>query len=144
MKLILLAAFALATPALAQTDNSPPAQPTAADPAQAVPQSDPSTMTPQTDPSMTPQTDPSMTPQTDPSMTTSTPPSSGDAAMADPAGGYQPTQPAMSGTMQPGATVRFQQAQSPDQAYPAPAPMAHYPVCKKGQYDKCIERGGRK
>ena len=45
--------------------------------------------------------------------------------------------------MQPGSTVQFVPAQTPDQAYPAPAPLAKYPVCKKGQYDKCIQRGRR-
>jgi hypothetical protein len=43
---------------------------------------------------------------------------------------------------QPGATIVFQQAPAPDVAYPAPAPMAQYPICKKGQYDNCRQRGG--
>lgn len=25
----------------------------------------------------------------------------------------------------------------------APAPLRRYPICKKGQYDKCMQRGGR-
>jgi hypothetical protein len=29
------------------------------------------------------------------------------------------------------------------QAYPAPAPLKRYPICRKGQYDKCMQRGGR-
>ena len=55
------------------------------------------------------------------------------------AGGYQPSGPAVSGTPQPGATVRFQPAPSPSQAFPPPAPEANYPICKKGQYDGCLQ-----
>jgi hypothetical protein len=58
-------------------------------------------------------------------------------------GGYQPAQPPMTGTMSPGVTPTFQPAPSPSEAYPAPAPMAKYPICKKGQYDKCMQRGGK-
>ncbi|WP_174297272.1 hypothetical protein [Sphingomonas bacterium] len=61
-----------------------------------------------------------------------------------PTGGYQPSGPAMQGTMQPGVQPVYQPAPSPSQAYPAPAPLASYPVCRKGQYDGCIERGGRR
>jgi hypothetical protein len=68
--------------------------------------------------------------------------------MSTPAGGYQPSQPAMSGQMAPGATVRYQPAQDPATAYPAPAPKASYPICKTGQYDGCTQasdaRGSRK
>lgn len=67
----------------------------------------------------------------------------GDASASDPAGGYQPSAPPMQGAAQAGQQVTFQQAPSPDQAFPAPAPLAKYPVCKKGQYDNCIQRGGR-
>ena len=69
--------------------------------------------------------------------TTAPPPDS-----ATPAGGYQPATPPP--TIPPGATVRFQQAPSPSEAYPAPAPLAHYPPCKKGQTEGCMERGSRK
>lgn len=62
--------------------------------------------------------------------------------MDDPVGGYQPATPPMSSPPAPGATVVFQQAPAPDVAYPAPAPMAEYPICKKGQYDNCRQRGG--
>lgn len=65
------------------------------------------------------------------------------ATGADPVGGYQPSSPPMHGTPEPGSTVRFQPAADPATAYPAPAPLAKYPVCKKGQYDKCIQRGGK-
>ena len=33
------------------------------------------------------------------------------------------------------------QGQGMSSTEPAPAPMDHYPVCKPGQYDKCMERG---
>ncbi len=67
-----------------------------------------------------------------------------DPATPDPAGGYQPSAPALSATATPGVAPVFQQAPPPDQAYPTPAPLAKYPVCKKGQYDNCLQRGGRK
>ena len=60
-----------------------------------------------------------------------------------PMGGYQPAQPPMQGTASPGVAPTFQAAPSPSEAYPAPQPMAKYPICKKGQYDKCMQRGGR-
>ena len=28
-----------------------------------------------------------------------------------------------------------------DGALSAPAPLAHYPICKRGQFDKCMEPG---
>lgn len=59
-----------------------------------------------------------------------------------PAGGYQPANPPMTGGA-PGAPVVFQPSQSPSQAFPPPAPQENYPVCKKGQYDKCRQRGSR-
>lgn len=58
---------------------------------------------------------------------------------ATPTGGYGPANTTIA--VPPGATVVYQQAPTPDQAYPAPAPLAKYPPCKKGQFDKCIERG---
>lgn len=67
----------------------------------------------------------------------------GMSGSGDPAGGYQPSTPPMQGTPAPGATVRFQAAPDPNTAFPPPAPMQNYPVCKKGQYDKCIQRGGK-
>ena len=63
-----------------------------------------------------------------------------DGAMQDPAGGYMPSAPALSGTPQPGATVVFQPSKSPSEAYPPPAAMADYPWCKPGQTDDCKER----
>lgn len=59
------------------------------------------------------------------------------------AGGYQPAQPPMAAPPAPGAQVIFKQAPSPEQAYPAPAPLKSYPICKKGQYDQCRQRGGK-
>lgn len=64
------------------------------------------------------------------------------AATEDPVGGYQPATPPLSAPVAPGTTVVFQQAPAPDVAYPAPAPLAEYPICKKGQYDNCRQRGG--
>jgi len=40
----------------------------------------------------------------------------------------------------PGATVVFKEAPPPDVAFPPPAPLAKYPVCKRGQFDKCVQR----
>lgn len=159
MKFILLAAAAvIASPVIAQSTSTPSGSDTST--MQSTPQSDPAmqqTTPQQTDPSMqqAPATDATAPAQSDPSMQQQAPmqpmqqqpmqsgtQTTGDSSMGDPAGGYQPSQPAISGAQQPGATVRFQPAQSPDQAYPAPAPMASYPVCKKGQYDNCREAGG--
>ncbi|MBB3878763.1 hypothetical protein [Sphingomonas pseudosanguinis] len=58
-------------------------------------------------------------------------------------GGYQPAQPALAGTPQPSAPVVFKQAPTPAQAFPAPAPLESYPICKKGQFDQCRQRGGK-
>ena len=61
----------------------------------------------------------------------------------DPAGGYQPATPALSGQPQAGQQVIFQaNPQTPSQAFPPPAPLDKYPVCKKGQTDNCRQRGG--
>ncbi len=103
MKLIMLAGLlAIAAPAVAQDQTTPPpADPAAA----AAPAGDPNT--------------------------------------PDPVGGYQPSAPALQGAATPGVAPVFQAAPPPDQAYPPPAPLAKYPVCKKGQYDNCIQRGGK-
>lgn len=60
----------------------------------------------------------------------------------DPAGGYQPAGPALSGQPQPGQQVIFQPSKSPTEAYPPPAPLQSYPICKRGQFDNCRQRGG--
>ncbi|MBX3594031.1 hypothetical protein [Sphingomonas sp.] len=62
--------------------------------------------------------------------------------MDDPVGGYQPSTPPMSAQPLPGQQVIFQPSKSPTEAYPPPPPMASYPICKKGQYDNCRQRGG--
>lgn len=56
----------------------------------------------------------------------------------DPVGGYQPAGSPMTGTMTPGVSPVFRAAPSPSEAYPAPAPLASYPVCRPGQFDKCM------
>jgi hypothetical protein len=61
---------------------------------------------------------------------------------ADPAAGYQPASPMPA--VPAGATVTFQQAPSPGEAYPAPAAMDHYPWCKPGQFDNCRENENAK
>ena len=60
----------------------------------------------------------------------------------DPKGGYEPATPLFNGTPQPGQTIVFvPSTQTPTQAYPPPAPQASYPICKRGQYDNCRQRG---
>ena len=78
---------------------------------------------------------------TDGTMTTQTAPAMPTTTGGDPVGGYQPSGQALSAPLAPGQTATFQPAQSPDQAFPAPAPLTTYPVCKAGQFDKCIQRG---
>jgi hypothetical protein len=69
--------------------------------------------------------------------------STGVQTVDDPKGGYQPTAPLFSAPPQPGQQVIFQpNTQTPDQAYPAPPPLPSYPICKKGQFDNCRQRGG--
>jgi hypothetical protein len=75
------------------------------------------------------------------SQTAPTPAPSADSAAPDPPGGYAP--PPMP-PPPPGATVVFKQAPPPDVAFPPPAPLASYPVCKRGQFDKCIQRNDPK
>lgn len=152
MKTILLAAAAvIAIPTMAVAQEAP--QTTTAPDASTAPAADPaapaadttgSAMTTQADPNATmpPATD-AMTPPPATDTTGAAP--AGGAMGTETAGGYQPSQPAISGTPQPGATVRFQPAPSPSQAFPPPAAEASYPICKKGQYDGCrqVEGGGK-
>ena len=128
MKLILLAAAAvIAVPAIAQTTPAtPPAD-------QTMPAGDPAATT--TDPSTPDQNAPA--PMGAP---TQQAPMAGTTG--DPVGGYQPNASPLSGGTA-GAQSVFRPAPSPDQAYPAPAPRASYPVCKRGQYDKCRNPGGK-
>lgn len=138
--LLLAAAAAIAVPAVAQETPDTATS-------QTMPGGDPSQ-------AGSPDSSTSM-PQSDPSMQQSSTQSTGDSSMgggamsaqtdpnaADPAGGYAPMTSG-SGPAQPGATVVFQQAPSPSQAFPPPPPMKSYPICKKGQYDNCMQRGGR-
>ena len=130
MKLVLLAAAAMiAVPALAQTTPAtPPADQTmpAGDPAAPTDASNPNQAAP------APIGSPTQQAPMAPPMTSTT---------GDPVGGYQPSMPAMSGGTA-GAAPVFRPAMSPDQAYPAPAPLAHYPMCKPGQFDKCMQGAG--
>lgn len=135
MKLILLAATAfIATPLLAQTTPAPtdPAmQTTPADPAA---QSTPVDPAAPADPAMqappAPAGDPAMTTQQAP-MPMQTPTTGGTQGP----GGYQPSTAPTPGAFTPSVPVA--------QAFPAPAPKASYPVCKKGQFDGCTQRGGK-
>ncbi|WP_298669652.1 hypothetical protein [uncultured Sphingomonas sp.] len=56
-------------------------------------------------------------------------------------GGLEPSTPALQGTPAPGSPVIFKQAPAPDVAFPPPAAQASYPICKKGQFDKCQQAG---
>lgn len=144
MKFILLAAVAaIATPAFAQDTGTAPTDQTApaggADQSMGAPQGDAMTPPPSA-------SDQSM--QQQQQQQPMTPPSGGGMASApsdpnagDPAGGYAPSSAPTSAPA--GARVVFQQAPSPTEAFPPPAPMAKYPICKKGQYDNCMQRGGR-
>jgi hypothetical protein len=58
-------------------------------------------------------------------------------------GGYAPTAPLFSGTPTPGATVVFvPNPQTATEAFPPPPARASYPICKRGQFDGCRQRGG--
>ena len=58
-------------------------------------------------------------------------------------GGYAPAAPLFSGTPTPGAQVVFvPNPQTPTEAFPPPPPKASYPICKRGQFDGCRQRGG--
>lgn len=115
MKLILLAATAMfAAPVMAQTTPAPaPADQTmtAPAPADAAPPPPPAQAT------------------MPPAETT-----------GSPAGGYAPTGPAITGGT-PGSNLPpvFRPAPTPDQAFPPPPAQESYPICKKGQYDGCMQ-----
>ena len=80
------------------------------------------------------------------STTTTTTTATADQAAPDaPVGGYAPTAPLFSSgaTPPPGARVVFvPNPQTATEAFPPPAPMARYPLCKRGQTDNCRQRGG--
>ncbi|MHA6720119.1 hypothetical protein ACX40Y_11785 [Sphingomonas sp. RS6] len=60
-------------------------------------------------------------------------------------GGYRPAGSMwVNGAPKPGDKVVFEPSKlTPSEAFPAPAPLAHYPLCKRGQTDECMQRGGR-
>lgn len=137
----------------AQTQTTPPPPP--ADPAAMpapTPAPDPATpMQPATPMNQTapmqPGTPMAQTPPADPNapmapMPPAQPMTPGTFSAQESAGGYQPATPALSGMAQPGVTPTFMAAPPVAQAYPAPAPLQSYPICKKGQTDKCRQRGG--
>lgn len=140
MKLFLTTALALlAAPAFAQTMPTDPATPgkpqtmTPADPTAPAPtQTQTPTQAPQTDPAPPPQTDsaapgggdvPNTQLSTEP--TPSTGPRAQEATM--------PGNSAVPANMSNMATAP--QTTAPEQ------PLAHYPICKKGQFDNCMEPG---
>jgi len=148
MRTILLVAAALiAAPALAQTAGAPTTAPGTATAADQTPTTTPdqATTTQQAPGQDMPATDANgqsapMSQSMPMPQSTPTPgaPSTGGTMTA---GGYQPSQPMPMANA--GGQPVFTPGPSVDQAYPAPAPLASYPVCKKGQYDKCIQRGGK-
>ena len=166
MKTILLAAAAIiAVPAVAQTTSTPPTAgmetgaaqsptSTTTDPSmgQTAPQQMSTDQMAQPDATTDMQTQPQTDTTTDMQTQSTTDPMPSDqqstttgsvnsGVATDPAGGYSPSQPAISGTPAPGQTVTYQPAASPSQAFPPPAAMESYPICKKGQYDKCRQAG---
>ena len=65
-------------------------------------------------------------------------------AQADKLGGYEPNKPLFSsgGSTPPaGAQVVFvPSTETPSEAFPPPKAWAKYPVCKRHQYNNCIQR----
>lgn len=126
MTFIPLAALLLAAPAVAQTSPTPAPAPT---------QSAPSTTNgiPDTTLSTSP------TPSTGPRAQEGNLPTNNAAAASG--GGAQPATPVMSEPAAPGTPMTALPSASPDTALPAPAALDHYPICKAGQFDKCMEPG---
>lgn len=58
-------------------------------------------------------------------------------------GGYEPAGSPLKGTPEPGSKVVFQPAPPPSVAFPPPPPLPSYPPCKKGQFNNCMQRGGK-
>lgn len=149
MKLIALAAvLAMGAPAIAQDvpdQDTMTEQDGATNPApgQTAPPPPTTQDAPPAAPMQTPPADtaPPATPAPAPAPAPAAPPAG--APTGDPTGGYQPSAPPLSGSPVAGQQVIFRAGPSPDQAYPAPAPLAEYPVCKRGQTDKCRNRGGQ-
>ncbi|KQT32880.1 hypothetical protein ASG29_08225 [Sphingomonas sp. Leaf412] len=121
------------TPDAAAPDATAPADPAAPATAPAAPTAaDPMSAPPAAQAPMTPTTGDAATPPMGAPATGATP-------ATETSGGYQPSGPATSGPVQPGATVRVQPSMSPSQAFPPPAAKESYPICKKGQYDGCMQ-----
>ena len=121
MHRILLAALALAAPATAQTSPQPP-----------VPES--RTGIPNTTLSNEP------VPSTGPRARQSNRSPGNNASIEANAS----VQPRAVTPIAAGSTIVFQPAPPPSEAYPAPAPLGSYPVCRANQFDKCLEPGARK
>jgi hypothetical protein len=79
---------------------------------------------------------------TDSSTTAQTTTMSDPTPAQDPPGGYMPPAPPLSGPVTPETNVIFQPSAPPSQVFPAPPPMAEYPICEPGQFDNCRQRGG--
>ncbi len=72
-----------------------------------------------------------------------TTPDTSPQTAGDPRGGYQPAAPVFNTPPQPGQRPVFvPNPQTPSQAFPPPPPLQHYPICKRGQFDHCMQRGG--
>ena len=125
MKLMIAVALAtFAFPAYAQDQSTPPPAPPPAATTNGIPNTTLST---------------SPTPSNGPRAQEGNLPSNNAAAAAG--GGQQPANPPMSEPAAPGQPVIAAPSPSPDTALPAPAPLDHYPICKRGQFDKCMEPG---
>jgi len=61
-------------------------------------------------------------------------PKTAEVSPPEPAGYQPPPSP----PAPPNAT--YIQAPPPDVAFPPPAPLPSYPFCKRGQFDKCLQR----
>ncbi|CAN5424656.1 hypothetical protein BH09PSE4_BH09PSE4_22140 [soil metagenome] len=58
--------------------------------------------------------------------------------------GAEPAAPMLSGPVTSETPVVAAPSPSVAEALPAPAPMDHYPMCKRGQFDHCMEPGNRR
>ena len=66
------------------------------------------------------------------------------APTASQPGGYAPATMWTNGQPQPGDRVVFEPNRlTPSEAFPPPPARAHYPLCKRGQTDECLQRPNR-
>lgn len=141
MKLIALAAaLAVGGTAIAQEtpqQTTPPASEPASPGQDTMPPAQPNTGTTGAGTATEPTTAP-------PASTTAAPATSATPG-ADPRGGYMPSgSPFSTGAPPaPGQQVTVQASPDPNVAFPPPAPLDKYPVCKRGQFDDCMQRGRR-